>query len=140
MSVNLSGISSYSPVSNVKTNYSNNIAFRANEVEADTFEKQNANPERTLEEKQAMVKKARQQGAGWSAPFGIFATLYFALRSDKKVAEKFDLDPEKDKDLVKKIKQEQTLWSISGIFCLGLPALLLATILDSSKIVIDKTI
>lgn len=58
-------------------------------------------------EKQEIVKKAKTKAAGWSSLFGIFNTLQYGLRSDKKVAKKFNLDAEKDKDLIKTIKREQ---------------------------------
>ena len=63
--------------------------------------------ELSKESKQEIVKKAKTKAAGWSSLFGIFNTLQYGLRSDKKVAKKFNLDAEKDKDLIKTIKREQ---------------------------------
>ena len=129
-----------------KTNFSQNSA-------QDTFEPQKSDLEKTLEQKQELIKKARKQGAGWSILGGLFTTAYYALRSDETVAKKFNLDTDKDKNLIKKIKQEQTLWSLIGglshVLALTTPltliapaafggaGYLIASALDSSKINVD---
>ena len=77
----------------------------------------------TKQQKQELVQKARKQGAGWSYPGGIFTTLYYALRSNSTIAGKVDSDKNADKNLINKIRKEQTLWSLSGAFGLGLVGL-----------------
>lgn len=66
----------------------------------------------TDNEKKEMVLKARTSAAGWACFGGFISTMYYGLRSDKKVAEQYNLDMEKDKDLVKTIKKQQLLWTI----------------------------
>ena len=77
------------------------------------------NIELSKEAKQEIVKNAKTKAAGWSTFFGFINTLQYGLRSDKKVAEKFNLDKEKDADLIKTIKREQvksTLPAVIGNF------------------------
>lgn len=64
------------------------------------------------EEKKELVLKARTKAAGYSFWFGPFSVLYYGLRSDDTVAKKYDLDPKEDKKLIKKIKNEQLLWTL----------------------------
>ena len=74
-------------------------------------------------DKQEIIRSARTTASGWGIFGGIFSTLYFGLRSDNTVANKYDLDTQKDKDLIKQIKREQTMWTLAsmipGIGCLG---------------------
>lgn len=81
----------------------------------------------TKEEKQEMVLKARTTAAGWSGLFGVFSTAWYALKPDNKIAEKYGLDENKDKDLVKTIRKQQvkaTIPSIAGYLLFGVGALL----------------
>jgi len=64
------------------------------------------------EEKKELILKARTKAAGYAVFGGPFSTLYYGLRSDEKVARKFDLDPVADKKLVKQIKKEQMMWTL----------------------------
>lgn len=64
------------------------------------------------EEKKELVLKARTKAAGYSFWFGPLSVLYYGLRSDKTVAKKYDLDPKDNKKLIKKIKNEQLLWTL----------------------------
>lgn len=66
------------------------------------------------EDKQAILAKAKTKAAGWSVFGEVFSTLYYGLRSDKTVAKKYDLDPEKDKNFIKQIKREQIISTIPG--------------------------
>ena len=75
--------------------------------------------ERTTEEKQAIIKKARVKSSGWSMLFGGLTTIACALRSDKKIAKKFDLDPEADKELIQNIRKNQVKASIPGLLGVG---------------------
>lgn len=68
--------------------------------------------ELTDEEKKELVLKARTKAAGYSFWFGPLSVLYYGLRSDKTVAQKYDLDQQADKKLIKKIKNEQLLWTL----------------------------
>lgn len=81
----------------------------------DVFEPTKNDDGMSLEDKQLLVKKARKKASGWAILGGIFSTLYYGLRSDDKIADKFDLDPEKDKALIQKIKHDQTMWSLTGL-------------------------
>lgn len=83
----------------------------SNELPEDSLEIQHkeGKAELTKADKQQILSKARAKAAGWSIFGEVFSTLYYGLRSDKTVAKKFDLDPEKDKKLIKKIKRDQIL-------------------------------
>lgn len=63
-------------------------------------------------EQKELILKARTKAAGYSFWFGPFSVLYYGLRSDDTVAKKYDLDPKEDKKLIKKIKNEQLLWTL----------------------------
>ena len=155
MSVNFTSVgATYSPQQVREAKQVEKTNF-APELAQDTFEAQKTNSEKTLEQKQELVKKARKQGAAWSILGGLFTTAYYALRSDDTVAKKFDLDTDKDKNLIKKIKQEQTLYSLSGglghllmfspvgIFSplvTGGIGYLISSVMDSNKIDLDKTL
>lgn len=69
----------------------------------------------TKEEKQEIVRSSLETATGWSIFFGIFSTLYFGLRSDKTVAEKYNLDEKADAKLIKQIKSNQTLWTLASM-------------------------
>ena len=63
-------------------------------------------------EKQELILKARTKAAGWAFWGGPISTLYYGLRPDATIAQKYNLDPVKDKDLVKRIKKEQCCWTL----------------------------
>jgi len=135
----------------------NNINFRAkaekaeevsdiNELEReplkDSLEVQheNGNYELTKEDKQAILKKARAKAAGWSSVGEGFSTLYYAFRSNKTIAKKFNLDVEKDKKLIKDIKRDQTLATLPGLFVPligGIAAYIYCKTQDPSDIDVD---
>lgn len=71
--------------------------------------------ELTKEDKQQILSKARAKAAGWSILGEFISTMYYGFRSDKTVAKKFDLDPEKDKKFIKKIKRDQILATLPGV-------------------------
>ena len=97
--------------------------------------------ERTEAESKEIVRKARTTASGWSIFGGIFSTLYYGLRSDGTVAEKYDLDPKADKKLIKQIKKDQTLCTLpSAIFYTIIPGLvtyLYCNNMDADKIDLD---
>lgn len=64
------------------------------------------------EAKKELILKARTKASGYAVFGGPFSTLYYGLRSDEKVARKYNLDPVEDKKLVKQIKREQMLWTL----------------------------
>lgn len=125
--VAVSGVSNYSPVNNV------NFRGKAEKVEAladnqeilamkaempeDSFEVQHKEGKRELTkaDKQEIIQKARAKAAGWSIFGEGFSTLYYALRSDKTIAKKFDLDLKEDKKLIKQIKRDQTLATLPAV-------------------------
>ncbi len=107
------------------------------------FQHKKEGKELTKEDKQEIVRSARTDAAGWSIIGGELSLLYFALRSDKTVAKKYDLDAEKDKKLIKQIKREQTLWTLPGLIQgVGLIPSIVAWSynknMDPSKIKVDE--
>lgn len=124
-------------------------SFRANDVQNTNLLKQDApedsvefskeKKELSKEDKQEIVRSARTTAAGWSFFGGPISLLYFGLRSDKTVAEKYNLDEKDDKKLIKQIKREQTLWTLPGcIHGVGLLPSIVAYLynknMDASKI------
>lgn len=80
----------------------------------------------TKAEKQELVLKARTTAAGWSAIGGVITTACYALKSDKKIAKKYGLDENKDKNLVRTIRKQQvlaTVPSIAGCLLFGIGTL-----------------
>ena len=67
------------------------------------------------DDKKELILKARTKAAGYAFWGGPFSTLYYGLRSDEKIARKYNLDPIEDKKLVKKIKKEQFLWTLPSL-------------------------
>ena len=92
------------------------INVTTKEVPTDSFEIQHKTEGKPLskEDKQGILYKARTKAAGWSILGGGISTLYYGLRSDKTIAKKFDLDAEKDKEFIKKIRRDQTLATLPG--------------------------
>lgn len=119
--------------SNVKS-----VSFKANSQ--DEFDIVDiSDKELSVEEKQKLIKRARTKAAGWAIFGSLGSTIYYATRSDKKVARKFNLDVEKDKDLIKRIKKEQTMWTLPGLIPGAGPIIgyLISANLNSSNIEID---
>lgn len=125
--VAVSGVSNYSPVNYVNfrgkaekaealADNQEILAMKA-EMPEDSFEIQHKEGKRELTkaDKQAIIQKARAKAAGWSIFGEGFSTLYYALRSDKTVAKKFDLDLNEDKKLIKQIKRDQTLATLPAV-------------------------
>ena len=125
--VAVSGVSNYSPVNYVNfrgkaekaealADNQEILAMKA-EMPEDSFEIQHKEGKRELTkaDKQAIIQKARAKAAGWSIFGEGFSTLYYALRSDKTIAKKFDLDLNEDKKLIKQIKRDQTLATLPAV-------------------------
>ena len=125
--VAVSGVSNYSPVNYVNfrgkaekaealVDNQEILAMKA-EMPEDSFEIQHKEGKRELTkaDKQAIIQKARAKAAGWSIFGEGFSTLYYALRSDKTIAKKFDLDLKEDKKLIKQIKRDQTLATLPAV-------------------------
>lgn len=98
---------------------------------------------KTTQEKQELIKKAKIKAGTTAFLLGLFpgaalvigrcvAPLVYRLRSDKKVAKKFDLDVEQDKDLIKKVKKEQAKTAFWG-----LPGLIVTANKNPEKIKVD---
>lgn len=81
--------------------------------------KPNNSPELSLEEKQTIKHNARKNAAGWSIFGNLISTLYYGLRSDETIAEKYNLDTEKDKKFIKEIRKDQVLWTLPAAFTVG---------------------
>ena len=125
--VAVSGVSNYSPVNYVNfrgkaektealADNQEILAMKA-EMPEDSFEVQHKEGKRELTkaDKQEIIQKARAKAAGWSIFGEGFSTLYYALRSDKTIAKKFDLDLKEDKKLIKQIKRDQTLATLPAV-------------------------
>lgn len=69
----------------------------------------------TTEDKQELLQKARQKAAGYSVFGSFWSTLYYGLRSDEKVARKYNLDVNEDKKLIKQIKREQVYSTLPAL-------------------------
>ncbi len=96
--------------------------------------------ELTKADKQQILSKARAKAAGWSILGEFVSTIYYGLRSDKTVARKFDLDPEKDKEFIKKIKRDQMIATLPGAIVPsvgGIFAYLYCKNQDTSKIDVE---
>lgn len=96
--------------------------------------------ELTKADKQQILSKARAKAAGWSILGEFVSTIYYGLRSDKTVARKFDLDPEKDKEFIKKIKRDQMIATLPGALIPsvgGIFAYLYCKNQDTSKIDVE---
>ena len=61
------------------------------------------------------------------------------LKRVASIAKKYDLDLQKDKDLIKQIKKEQTLWTLTGLLPGAGPlvAYIVVNCLNSDKIEVD---
>lgn len=125
--VAVSGVSNYSPVNYVNfrgkaektealADNQEILAMKA-EMPEDSFEIQHKEGKRELTkaDKQEIIQKARAKAAGWSIFGEGLSTLYYALRSDKTIAKKFDLDLKEDKKLIKQIKRDQTLATLPAV-------------------------
>lgn len=125
--VAVSGVSNYSPVNYVNfrgkaektealADNQEILAMKA-EMPEDSFEVQHKEGKRELTkaDKQEIIQKARAKAAGWSIFGEGLSTLYYALRSDKTIAKKFDLDLKEDKKLIKQIKRDQTLATLPAV-------------------------
>ncbi len=125
--VAVSGVSNYSPANYVNfrgkaektealADNQEILAMKA-EMPEDSFEVQHKEGKRELTkaDKQAIIQKARAKAAGWSIFGEGLSTLYYALRSDKTIAKKFDLDLKEDKKLIKQIKRDQTLATLPAV-------------------------
>ena len=108
---NVAGVSFKSDVEKVE-----NTHLLKQDAPTDSVELSNKESKSALskEDKQEILQKAKTKAAGWSVFGGVFSTLYYGLRSDKKVAEKHGLDPEADKAFVKQIKREQMISTLPG--------------------------
>lgn len=101
-----------------------NIPFRGEDAEEqDTFEvPKDTQGKLSVEQRQLMLHESKITASGWSALLGGLSTLYYGLRSNATIAEKFNLNVKEDGDLIKNIRKEQiiaTLPSVIGHFFFG---------------------
>ncbi|MDR1168000.1 MAG: hypothetical protein LBK53_03800 [Heliobacteriaceae bacterium] len=68
-----------------------------------------------VKDKQEIMKSACKKAAGWAIFGSVFSTAYYALRSNKTIANKYNLDPEKDKKFISRIKEKQMLWTLPSL-------------------------
>lgn len=73
-----------------------------------------------------------------SAFGGIFSTMYYALRSNETIAKKYNLDVEQDKDFIKEIKKDQTLWTLPAVAGLGILPWIYSKCQDASDMTIKS--
>lgn len=142
MTLSVSGVNLAKPVSSLNT--VNQISFRAKNDNKSSLTDDSveiSKPELTTTDKQKILKKARQKAAGYAVFGGIFSTAYYGLRSNNKIARKYNLDPVKDKDFIKQIKKEQTIWTLAGALLPaagGIIAYIVAANKNSKNIEIDE--
>ncbi|MBQ4646236.1 MAG: hypothetical protein IJB79_02695 [Candidatus Gastranaerophilales bacterium] len=96
------------------TNLDKNVSTTKTETKADSFEAKSTST-MTKEQKQELLKDSKSNAAGWAILGGWISSAYFGLRSDETVAKKYDLDPQKDKELIKEIKNQQVISTIPGV-------------------------
>ena len=95
----ISGLSSANKIYfNANTQKVSNVRMPNLESDYDTFEK-------TVE----------QNASGVGIFLNVIAPFYYYRRSDETIAKKFDLDPQKDKELINKIRKQQTLWTLPSM-------------------------
>lgn len=91
-------------------------------------------------QKQEILRSARQKAAGYSCFGGLFSTLYYALRSNEKIARKYNLDPVQDRAFIKQIKEDQTMWTLPatlGSMILGIVAYAVACNKDARTLAVN---
>ena len=108
----------------------------------DSVEISSDKAELSKEQKQEIMQKARTKASGFAILFGPLDTIYYGLRSDKTVAKRFDLDPDKDKKFIKEIKKQQMLWTLPSLIpglgvIPGIASWLYNKNMDSSKIKVE---
>lgn len=98
-------------------NADDNTHLLEKDAPEDTFEFQHTHEGKELskEDKQEIIRQARTRAAGFAILGTPIVTLIYGLRSDKKVAEKYNLDVKQDKALIRQIRNEQMLNTIPGI-------------------------
>lgn len=70
-------------------------------------------------EKKQIIYKAQTNAAGWSILGMGLSSLYFGLRSDNTIAEKYNLEPKKDVVLINEIRKQQVIATVPSIAGLG---------------------
>ena len=139
---NVSGVNYANQIRNVEAVNRNSAASPVNfrgRLDADTVEfSKEQRHELTTKDKQEIKHKARNNATGWSVFGGLLSTAYYALRSDKTVAKKYDLDIEKDKDFIKEIKKDQTLWTLPAVLGLGVLPWIYSKCQDASDMTIKS--
>lgn len=113
----ISGLSSANKIYfNANTQKVSNVRMPNLESDYDTFEKNvEQKDDLTIKQKQQIIKKARTNASGVGIFLNVIAPFYYYLRSDETIAKKFDLDSQKDKELINKIRKQQTLWTLPSM-------------------------
>lgn len=133
----VSDVNDSAPISRTNSvEAANKVAFRG-ELEHDTVELSTQGSELSKERKQSIAKSARKNAAGWSILGGVISTIYYATRSNKTIAEKYNLDVEKDKAFIKQIKNDQTIWTIPGAIGCGILGWIVAACIGKENIDVD---
>lgn len=108
----------FTSVNNNKVAASRELSVEDNLILEDEFKK--SNEKMSENKKQKIIYKARTKAAGWSILGGIMSTLYYYLRSDETIADKYDLDKEKDKKFIEELRTKQTIATIPGAVGAGI--------------------
>lgn len=66
-------------------------------------------------EHKQIVYKAQTNAAGWSIIGGIISTIYYGVRPDETIAEKYNLDVDKDEKFIKDIRKQQVIATLPGV-------------------------
>jgi len=137
MSLSVSNVNAAAPVANVNSvSKTNRVSFKGAD-EVDTFEQQPKESRLSVEEKQEIMHAARKNAAGWSILGCGASTLYYAIRSNKTIADKYNLDPKADKAFINKIRQDQVIWTLPGAFGVGIIGYIAAACQNSEDIDVD---
>ncbi len=70
---------------------------------------------KTEKQKKEIIYKSMTNASGWTIFGGALSTIYYWVRSDEKIAKKYDLDVEKDKEFVNQIRKKQILSTLPGV-------------------------
>lgn len=95
--------------------------------DSDELKMEKKEPRLSKAQKEKIIYKAQCNSAGWAILGHVISSLYYGLRSDNTIAEKYNLDTEKDQKFISEIRRKQVIATIPSIFGinglnLGIPA------------------
>lgn len=119
---NYNNVSRTNSVSSTKNNERISMRGTEQDIKAQEVQDKFVTSTKSLDAKQQekIIYKARTNAAGWSILGGIMSTLYYYLRSDETIAEKYDLNEQSDKKFIDDIRTKQTIATIPGAVGAGI--------------------